>query len=224
MQPPAPAHSQHHNATNPRSMPEDNGGPGARGFGGATGGDGDDAEAPLLDGSEQWEWEAVANLDTFFTRIYRCGCRGRAKREQEQGGGDAPPVPCSRWLAALQPAAGGPETRLNPRRPCALRSVLLQVLGRKGFRRHAHRPHPQPPGPRLHRCASPPPSLLLRLEVGWLPQLSAGAARAARHTLCTHPGPLFRSRYVGDAAALRKLGGAAGRVPAEGYVRHLGGE
>ncbi len=48
-------------------MPED---------GGEAGGEanGLDGAAPGLEallGSEQWQWEAIPNLDQFFTRIYR---------------------------------------------------------------------------------------------------------------------------------------------------------
>ena len=45
----------------------------ANGANGAhAGGAADDAEAPLLGlDSEQWEWEAVPDLDAFFTRIYQ---------------------------------------------------------------------------------------------------------------------------------------------------------
>lgn len=40
---------------------------------GGNGGDGGEGGAPpdALLGSEQWQWEAIPNLDQFFTRIYR---------------------------------------------------------------------------------------------------------------------------------------------------------
>lgn len=52
----------------PCSMPEDGGE-----AGGENGGVSDGATAGLeaLLGSEQWQWEAIPNLDQFFTRIYR---------------------------------------------------------------------------------------------------------------------------------------------------------
>lgn len=42
-------------------------------------GDAEGAPPDALLGSEQWQWEAIPNLDQFFTRVYRwvlqgCGC------------------------------------------------------------------------------------------------------------------------------------------------------
>lgn len=195
----------------------------------------------LLPATPAHQWEAVPNLDQFFTRVYRCAHGG----------------PTAALLATLllcvgtaagrvgRHATGGclhsgsdafctphiPPTPLAP--PTA--PSHKQVLGRKGVCRHAHRPPAQPGGPGLHRCA-----LLLTITLGVrcctaLPRAArtpavAGAACwltappsvSPSHTTPGHVA-LSCSADVGGAAAVRQLGRTTGRLPAPRHLRYLGG-
>ena len=133
----------------PCSTPEDaaaaNGGLGSSAGGGSA--PPDDA----LLSSEQWQWDAIPNLDQFFTRIYRWVLQGAAGRWGTLG---LPSCAAAPWPVCCLPQAPLPaateQPACIPAYPPACPPACLQVLGGEGICGDADSKGAQPGSPGLH--------------------------------------------------------------------------
>lgn len=138
---------------------------------------GEELGALLLGEAEAYDWGAVANLDAFFTRIYRWVGTCGVQREGGEGQSASPPaVEGGHICGARQPRYPQRDTAGSQRRCIVMRSV----------------PHPPTPTPPLAAQPGWNPNELFRRSSYW-------RAAGSHFFCCPPPGPCRRRRRYWEA-------------------------